>query len=208
MIKLGKNVKLDITVEDVMANDFPELWQSAKEVVEKLVKLQGKLIEELKTCEKQLPKSFEELKEEEAQMRLMDYIRLRSLSAFAEELSKLIDEQCRNLVNSKNENDQDAVDTAMGDLKHTLESASAFPFDEIAADRVNGFFRLNELLKMFLPRLEFMVFTEWSYRDITGAITDRGLSHVGLWKAAINDTVPKCSSISGLLADNEIIRIY
>ena len=215
MIKLGKdvNVNLKKTAKKVMETEFPGLWQQATATVEQLVELQEKLIEELKTSKNLLPQSFEELKEEEAQLRLMDYIRLRSLFAFAEGLSKLIDEQCRDVVERNIEKDRDATDTAKRALKNTLEKASTFPYDEVGADRVNGFFRLNQLKESFKDRMDFLVFKimdgkvarTWSFRDIAGTIVNQGLSQ-SLWEDAVEDDVPVNTTIEGLLSDNEIIR--
>ena len=208
-ISKSKNSNYAHTAKEIMERYYPDLWKKANSIVKELVKVQNMVVAMLPTCKKQLPKTFEELKEQQAQRILSDYIRLRLLFEFAEELWKLIDSQCRELARKNKYEDcygEIDIETA---LRHTLDATFSFPFEEVADDSIAGFLRFTEIFlhdgfKQWLGNTQF---ESWRC-DVMGGIRGHGLQCEWLWKYAIGDTIPTCSNIGELLPDNDMLRIY
>ena len=85
-----------------MATDYQQLWEGAQKYVEYLNQVQARIIEVLPKYKSLLPNEFDELKEEKAQMNLLNYIRLCSIYTFADKAFQTIDKLCRDLVVSEN----------------------------------------------------------------------------------------------------------
>ena len=209
-LKVGKDTKVNTsyTAKEVMSNDYPELWNTAKELVDYLSTFQSKLDKEITACKNCLPNSFDELNKQEAQGCFSNYIRLRSLYAFSYKLWKLIDKQCRNLAYMENEKDQEGIDEAKEDLQETLNAASTIPFESILDDHVSGLLRLKDMNDRFKEKSILNVFKNWSFGDVIGTIGNNGLLNEVLWRAAVEDVVPDSMRIGELLPDDDMIRIY
>ncbi len=191
-MEISGKKKIVLTVKEIMEYDHPEIWNQASTIIEELARFQEKVVEMLPTCKKNLPKSFEELNEPKAQIYLSDYLRLRLLYAFARELWILIDKQCRELAENNYGEDSQTV------LYNTLNKVSSYPFDDIANDSVTGLLRFD---KMFINGLVVIAFKNWEFHDIIGSFNRCGLQNEQLWRDAVDDTLPTCSNIGELLAD-------
>lgn len=184
-----------------MVNNYPELWERANSIVQELVKVQNMVVEMLPAFKKNLPNSFEELVEEKAQNKLLDFIRLCLLYKFARVLWENIDNQCFVLSKERNVDEKDA-------LSHLLDATSSFPFEEIVKDNVAGILRFNENYahKCFRQWVGNTCFESWRC-DVMGRIRDHGLQCDWLWRDAIDFKIPTCSNIGELLSDNEMFRV-
>ena len=185
----------------IMENNYPELWNRSKSIVQELVKVQNRVVEMLPAYNENLPKSFEELAEEKAQRHLLGFIRLRLLYEFVGMLWESIDHQCFVLSKERNIDEKDA-------LSHLLDATSSFPFEEIVKDNVAGILRFNENYahKCFGQWLGNTCFESWRC-DVMGGIRDHGLQCDWLWRDAIDYKIPTCSNIGELLSDNEMLRV-
>lgn len=192
------------TAKEIMEDDYPELWNRATEITNKLVEVQNKLVKMLPVCKENLPKSFEDLAEQKAQLNLSDYIRLRLLYDFTGKLWEFINNQCHELAKKHSEHGEGEKDSEIA-LCHTLDVAISFPFEEIANDRVTGLLRFNE---RFIQGMLVIAYGNWEFHDIIGTINNFGLQHERLWRDAVADTIPTCSNIGKLLSDNEMLRVY
>lgn len=190
-----------------MGLEFQQLWEGAQKDVEHLTQVQTKVIEMLPKYKSLLPDEFAKLQGKEAQMNLLDYIRLKSIYAFADEAFKVLDKLCRDLVDSENKHDQEGIE----ELNQKIVVLCNTSLDDFITDDITGFQRLcakwQELRKKSIIT-DWTVFKHWSFGDIVGTINSQGLSHEGLWQEAINDSLPEGVSIGTLLDSDEIIRIY
>ena len=185
----------------IMVNNYPELWDCANSIVQELVKVQNMVVEMLPAFKKNLPNSFEELVEEKAQRKLLDFIRLCLLYEFARVLWENIDYQYFVLSKERNVDEKDA-------LSHLLDATSSFPFEEIVKDNVAGILRFNENYahKCFGQWVGNTCFESWRC-DVMGGIRDHGSQCDWLWRDAIDYKIPTCSNIGELLSDNEMLRV-
>ena len=198
--KLTGRKKYVQTAKEIMENDYPELLEKANLIVKELIKAQNMVVAMLPACKKQLPQTFEELKEQQAQRVLSDYIRLRLLYEFAEELWKRIDNQCRELAR-KNKYEDCYGEDIETKLRHTLDTVESFPFEESANDSVKG---LQMFKERFIQGMYVAAFGCLEFHDIIEIIDNHGLQDKKLWNDALNDSYPTCSNIGELLPDNEM----
>ncbi|MBQ6195458.1 MAG: hypothetical protein IJK43_13760 [Prevotella sp.] len=190
-----------------MATDYQQLWEGAQKYVEYLNQVQARIIEVLPKYKSLLPNEFDELKEEKAQMNLLNYIRLCSIYTFADKAFQAIDELCRDLVDSENKHDQEGID----DLIQKIVALCNTLQDDIITDDITGFQRLcakwQKLReKSIIP--DWIVFKHWSFGDIVGTINNQGMCDEGLWRDATQNKDPEAVSIGTLLDSDEMIRIY
>ena len=190
-----------------MATDYQQLWEGAQKYVEYLNQVQARIIEVLPKYKSLLPNEFDELKEEKAQMNLLNYIRLCSIYTFADKAFQAIDELCRDLVDSENKHDQEGID----DLIQKIVALCNTLQDDIITDDITGFQRLcakwQELREKSIIT-DWTVFKHWSFGDIVGTINNQGMCDEGLWRDATQNKDPKAVSIGTLLDSDEMIRIY
>ena len=191
-----------------MQECYTTLWNKAEAIMDNLVRLQEKVVEMLPEAKKLLPTNLEELKGEETQANYVNYIRLRSLYAFAEKIWKVIEEQCRKLAEAENDV-RELIDDCKGALDKTLGVSETIPFEKLIDKKLFGLDELKDLFQQFEDNQHVaQVFQNWSFRDIMGTIGNCGLMHEGLLSAALSDNIPSGPSIGQLLADDEPIRFY
>ena len=211
MLKINSKTKIyrePYTRKEILQEYQSGLWNRAEAVASDFLDLQKKVVEMLPEAKRLLPKNHEELKEEEAQANFVNYIRLRSLYAFAERIWKVIEEQCRKLAEAEN-NDEYLIEDAITALDKTLGVAETIPFEKLIDQKAFGLDEMNKLLLRFEnDPYDFQVFQNWSFRDIMGTITNCGLMYEGLLSDALSDNIPSSPSIGQLLADDKPIRFY
>lgn len=206
-LRISKKTIPSYTYRQVMATDYQPLWEGAQKYVEYLNQVQAKIINILPKYKRLLPNEFMGLKEEKAQMNLLNYIRLCSIYTFADKAFQTIDKLCRDLVDSENKHDQEGID----DLIQKIVALSNTLLDDIITDDITGFQRLcakwQELReKSIIPY--WIVFKHWSFGDIVGTINNQGMCDEGLWRDASQNKDPEAVSIGTLLDSDEMIRIY
>ena len=207
MFRLSRNHKLSYTYREVMEDDYQTLWEGAQKYVEHLAQVQVSIIDILPNYKSLLPNEFVELKEKEAQMNLLNYIRLCSIYTFADKAFETLDKLCRDLVDSKNKQDHEGIE----DLIPKIVALCNTSLDDFITDDVTGFQRLcakRQELKEKSIISDWNVFSNWSFGDIVGTINNLGLYDEGLWHDAIQNKVPETISVGTLLDSDEIIRMY
>ena len=211
MLRINKNTKPAYTYRDIMELEFQQLWEGAQKYMEHLTQVQTKVVEMLPKYKSLLPDEFAKLQGKEAQMNLLDYIRLKSIYTFADEAFNVLDKLCHDLVVAENAQDQEGIES--NSLK--IETLCKIQLDDFITDEVTGFQRLNEKWQELRGEsiiIDWIVFNNkgytWSFGDFVGTIKSQGLCHEGLWQEAINDSLPERVSIGTLLDSDEMIRIY
>ena len=190
-----------------MELEFQQLWEGAQKYMEHLTQVQTKVVEMLPKYKSLLTDEFAKLQGKEAQLNLLDYLRLRSIYAFADKSFKVLDILCHDLAAAENAQDQEGIES--NSLK--IETLCKIQLDDFITDEVTGFQRLNEKWQELRGEsiiIDWIVFNTWSFGDIVGTINSQGLCHEGLWQEAINDSLPEGVSIGTLLDSDEMIRIY
>ncbi len=209
-----KNIKKHNTVLHLQTGHgkkYQLLWEGAQKYVEHLAQVQARIIEVLPKYKSLLPNEFDELKEEKAQMNLLNYIRLCSIYAFADKAFQTIDKLCRDLVDSKGKHDQEGIE----DLVQKIVALCNTSLDDFITDDITGFQRLcakwQELREKSIIS-DWIVFklenANWSFGDIVVTINNQGMCDEGLWHDAIQNKDPEAVSIGTLLDSDEMIRIY
>ena len=88
----------------------------------------------------------------------------------------------------------------------------ALRLEALLDDRVSGLHRLSAVTYKFKSRMDFGVFKSekgsWSFHDIMGTIINPGLSDANMLHDAINDIPPTSVSVTELLDDDEMRRVY
>lgn len=199
------------TYRQVMETDYQPLWEGAQKSVNHLTQVQARIIEVLPKYKSLLPNEFIELKEKEAQMNLLNYIRLCSIYTFADKAFQTLDKLCRDLVDSEKKQDQEGIE----DLIQKIVALCNTSLDDIITDDVTGFLRLCARWQELRDKsiiLDWIVFklenANWSFGDIVGTINNQGMCDEGLWHDAIQNKDPEAVSIGTLLDSDEMIRIY
>ena len=206
-----ENLKRSYTYREVMEDDYQTLGEGAQKYVEHLAQVQAKIIDILPKYKSLLPNEFIELKEKEAQMNLLNYIRLCSIYTFADKAFETLDKLCRDLVDSKDKQDQEGIEV----LIQKIDALCNTSLDDFITDDVTGFQRLcakrQELGEKSIIS-DWIVFklegVTWSFGDIVGTINSYGLFYESLWRDAMQNKDPKAVSIGKLLDSDEMIRIY
>lgn len=199
MISRGKR---QYPAKDIVESYYPEIWNQSTKTANELKEIQEKLVLMFPACKKNLPRSFEELTEQKAQCNLSDFIRLRLLYGFVEELWKSIDKQCRDLANKHNEHDIDGEIDSEAALRQMLEAISSFPLEEVENDGIAGIIKFNEnyIQKEFKRWIGNTRFDSWRC-DIIMGISENGIQCEWLWRDAVGYTIPTDSNLGELLSD-------
>ena len=194
-----------------METDYQSLWEGAQKSVNHLTQVQARIIEVLPKYKSLLPNEFVELKEKEAQMNLLNYIRLCSIYTFAGETFQTIDKLFRDLVDSIGKHDQESIE----ELNQKIVVLCNTSLDDFITDDITGFQRLCAKWQELRDKsiiLDWIVFklenANWSFGDIVGTINNQGMCDEGLWHDAIQNKDPEAVSIGTLLDSDEMIRIY
>ena len=206
------------TMREFLEYDYPELLEATESRCAVLAELQNAVIELLPLSKKLLPGDIARLDSVEAQANLMVYIFHYSLFSFADKAYTMLKEQCSALAEALNSNNDEKEEETVEILKKTLDALSRIPFDNLLDHSVAGLLRL-EIFKDYLrEKLDFLVIPvfdatgkqigDWSFRDITGTITRRGLSDEQLLTNCINAPLPDSTTIGKVVDDETLLRIY
>ena len=206
-LRINKDIKVSYTLKDIMENEHSELWNQAVTCVKVLSEVQKHIGDLLPDCRKQLPAHFADLQDEKAQSVLMKHIRFRSLYAFSECIFKMIEKECKDLAECSSCSGSEKADAAAV-LQTTLTKVSEIPFDSLMNDTVTGLLMINEIKDRLHEGLDFIVYSNWSFRDIVGTIDNHGLIDESLWVSVVESQDPICSNLKELLDDDKMVRIY
>ena len=210
-LKINRNTKASYTYRDIMENIFQQLWEGAQKYMEHLTQVQTKVVEMLPKYKSLLPDEFAKLQGKEAQMNLLDYIRLKSIYTFADEAFNVLDKLCHDLVVAENAQDQEGIESN----SFKIEALCKIPLDDLISDEVTGFQRLctkwQDLRKESIIT-DWIVFNNkgrtWSFGDIVGTINSYALFNESLWRDTTQNKDPEAVSVGKLLNSDEMIRIY
>lgn len=207
-LKITKNYRPSYTLREIFEGENPELWIKVQVLSKRLADLQEMVIPVMPLRQQQLPKDAGLLNEVDAQIAFQSYILARSLYAFADESNKLLDNQCTSYAKALNAHDTYDEEDALADLKKTIDVLDEVPLESLLDDRVSGLHRLSAVTYKFKSRMDFGVFKSWSFHDIMGTIINQGLSDANMLHDAINDIPPTSVSVTELLDDDEMRRVY
>ena len=210
-LKINRNTNASYTYRDMRENKFQQLWEGAQKYMEHLTQVQTKVVEMLPKYKSLLPDEFAKLQGKEAQMNLLDYIRLKSIYTFADEAFNVLDKLCHDLVVAENAQDQEGIESN----SFKIEALCKIPLDDLISDEVTGFQRLctkwQDLRKESIIT-DWIVFNNkgrtWSFGDIVGTINSYALFNESLWRDATQNKDPEAVSVGKLLNSDEMIRIY
>ena len=203
MLRLGEN--RDYTYSEIMEQDYNQLWCESQKYVEHLTLAQENIVKMMPEYKTLLPNEFESLQDKKAQINLLNYIRLRSIYTFADKAFKVLDTLCKDLVNAEGD------DLGIMDASSKIETLNNISLDDFIKDEVIGFMRLYIKWKELKGKsiiTDWTVFGKWTFGDIAGSISDKGMCYKKLWQETINDSIPEKVSIGKLLDSDELIRIY
>lgn len=206
-LRINKDLKVSYTLKEIMENEQSEIWNQAVTCVKVLSEVQKHIVDLLPDCRKQLPTHFADLQDEKAQSVLMKHIRFRSLYAFSECIFKMIEKECKDLAECSDCSDSEEADAAAV-LQTTLTKVSEIPFDSLMNDTVTGLLMINEIKDRLHEGLDFIVYSNWSFRDIVDTIDNHGLIYESLWVSVVESQDPICSNLKELLDDDKMVRIY
>lgn len=205
MLKLGKNTNSCFTYSEIMEQEFNQLWCDSQKYVEHLTLMQENIVKMIPKYKILLPNEFESLQDKKAQINLFNYIRLRSIYTYADKAFKVLDTLCKDLVNAEGDN------IGIMDASSKIEALYDISLDDFITDEITGFMRLyikwKELKGKSIIK-DWTVFGKWTFGDIAGSISDKGMCYKKLWQETINDSIPEKVSIGKLLDSDELIRIY
>ena len=160
----------------------PALWEGAHWAMKKLIELQGNVVT-------LLPEYKSKMLQEAASV-IDDYIYLRSLYAFAGELSKLLIANCNILHYPHNDDEREAAE---GRITRLVEVISLAEFDKLLPDMKNGMERLGELKeKAGVP--DFNVVDLWSYCDIMAQDNRQREDLIATAKESVDPLAPNVGS--------------
>ena len=210
MLRIIKGTKCPYTLREIFEDENPELWDKVQALSKRLADLQEMVFPVMPLRQQQLPKDAELLNEVDAQIAFQSYILARSLYAFADESNKLLDSQCTSYAKALNAHDTYDEEDALADLKKTIDVLDAAPLDSLLDDRVSGLHRLSAVTYKFKGRMDFCIFNvgSWMFSDIMGSIICYGLCNANMLHDAINDIPPTSVSVTELLDDDEMRRVY
>lgn len=206
-LKVNSNSKIAYTLKQIMETKQSEMWIQAKESVKNLTEVQKRIVELLPAYRKQLPASFTDLEDNNAQNALVNHIRLTSLYALSEYIWEKIEKECEDLAKCSGHDASDERN-AQDVLQKTLETVAGFLFDSIIEDEVTGLLRINNLKNKFKNNLNFSVYKQWWFCDIIGTIDYHGIKYEDLWKSVIESQDPQSSNLKDLLDDDLMVRVY
>ena len=209
-LKITKNYRPSYTLREIFEDENPELWDKVQALSKRLADLQEMVIPVMPLRQQQLSKDAGLLNEVDAQIAFQSYILARSLYAFADESNKLLDSQCTSYAKALNAHDTYDEEDALADLKKTIDVLDDVPLKSLLDDRVSGLHRLSAVTYKFKGRMDFCIFNvgSWMFSDIMGSIICYGLRDANMLHDAINDIPPTSVSVTELLDDDEMRRVY
>lgn len=213
--------KYSYTLSEIFKNEHPDLWGRAEKCIRDLGNWQKMTVELFPVYHQQVLEASKNRTSKMAQLVLMNYIKLRTIYAFAYEIWNKVNSECHNVAYAINENDHDGEEKAKSALVKSLEGFERISIIDIVKDEVSGFFRLyrqvkdyNSIYDIFqvLCRIsEDGLHIQSSFLDIVGNIQSEGLLSEYIWDRATKSPYPTEPNISGLMEseeDNEMVRVY
>ena len=164
---------------DSYRNTYPYLLESARTQSQRLSVLQNIILAEFPEYYKQLPDSLEH------------YLQLRSLFAFIEELWARLTNRYRSVYKAP-EIPSEQIPDAVRELESLLKEIQAMPLESFVNRKDNGLLHLDELVKLFSERLDFIVLDPclW-FSDLMGMLRSYGISYSGILDPTLSDSFPK-----------------
>ena len=164
---------------DSYCNTYPYLLESARTQSQRLSVLQNIILAEFPEYYKQLPDSLEH------------YLQLRSLFAFVEELWARLTNKYRSVYKAP-EIPSEQIPDAVRELESLLKEIQAMPLESFVNRKDNGLLHLDELVKLFSERLDFIVIDSslW-YSDLMSMLRSYGISYSGILDPTLSDSFPK-----------------
>ncbi len=213
---LGK--RRPYTLKEIVELDYPEFWGGAKEGIRVVKELQNMMLGMLPISRRHLPSTFDQLKaHKQAQIALLNYLKMRSIYGLAYAIWELLDTNCRKLAQARLEVEQDQIEDAMGRLVDVMSLVDSITksFDFVK-DQENGFYMLKDMIDTRCPGMDFFVKrgtanSTWSYRDIVGTIQGLGFSDENICNSLLFDDDPKEPNIGGLMErpeDDKMVVVY
>ena len=212
--------KYSYTLSEIFKNDYPDLWGSSEKCISELENWQKMMMKLFPVYHQKVLEANENRTSEMAQLVLMNYIKLRTIYAFAREIWN-INSECHNVAYANNENDHESEEKAKSALVKCLEGFERISIIDVVKDEVSGFFRLYQQVEDYKSRMDILqvlhrisedgLHVQSSFRDIIGTIQSEGLLSEHLWEMATKSPYPSELDISGLMEseeDNELIRMY
>ena len=205
VISINKDYNPAYTKSELFEEQFPELLNKSFEIVLRLKDIQQKIVEMLPQLKRQLP-SNEELQSTEGKLNLLTYILVRSLYGFANKIWITIDKQCDDLAMKISKKELNGHSDTV-DLEKLVKDVEYFPLEEFLNDHVSGLLRFSNIFYCSQCIRDFDAIMGWTFRDIMGNISAYGITQQ-LLDIAIGDSIPTASSISKLLDDDRMMRVY
>lgn len=205
VILINKDYNPPYTKRELFEEKFPELLNKSFETVLRLKDIQQKIVEMLPQLKRQLP-SNEELQSTEGKLNLLTYILVRSLYGFANNIWITIDKQCDDLAVKISKKELNGHSDTV-DLEKLVKDVEYFPLEEFLNDHVSGLLRFSNIFYCSQCIRDFDAIMGWTFRDIMGNISAYGITQQ-LLDIAIGDSIPTASSISKLLDDDRMMRVY
>lgn len=182
------------TLAEIMEDNHHELWEQGQRQVDRLVELQGKMLER-----------FEDFRE--SVISLETYIYFRCVFTFAQELWNVLESRCTNLAKASNGDDNVDEDDAIFELKHVLSLLDDMPMQDLDDDSL-GIHSLYILRSLYNPQVIIVFPPGWNIPDIAGAFSTHGEYPEDLLEIASADDIPEAVTIGKLLDDDTMVRIY
>ena len=160
-------------------NTYRGLYESARTQSQRLLGLQNVILAEFPEYYKQLPESLEH------------YLQLRSLFAFVEELWARLTNKYRSVYKAP-EIPSEQIPDAVRELESLLKEIQAMPLESFVHRKENGLLQVEELVKQFSERLDFIVLDPclW-FSDLMGMLRSYGISYSGILDPTLSDSFPK-----------------
>jgi hypothetical protein len=160
-------------------NTYRGLYESARAQSQRLSVLQNLILAEFPEYYKQLPESLEH------------YLQLRSLFAFVEELWARLTNKYRSVYKAP-EIPSEQIPDAVRELESLLKEIQAMPLESFVHRKENGLLQVEELVKQFSERLDFIVLDPclW-FSDLMGMLRSYGISYSGILDPTLSDSFPK-----------------
>ena len=178
---------------DSYRNTYPYLLESARTQSQRLSVLQNIILAEFPEYYKQLPDSLEH------------YLQLRSLFAFVEELWARLTNKYRSVYKAP-EIPSEQIPDAVRELESLLKEIQAMPLESFVNRKDNGLLHLDELVKLFSERLDFIVLDPclW-FSDLMGMLRSYGISYSGILDPTLSDSFPKGVTV-GCNLEKDVIK--
>lgn len=200
------------TYKEIVENNYPDFWNASAECIKQVNIWQQMIVELLDSWKKLIQFHSNERNSENAQITLLNYLKLRSIYGFAYYIWKEVNRLCHELGVSDNNNNQDDINQAEAALISLFETFNKIDIFEITQDDTTGLDKLEQTVAGFGTRTDFSVLDKWSFLDIIGIIKKGSIClDENLWESALNDTIPTTPNVGGLMesaGDNKMVRIY